>query len=382
MGIIIDSDSHILPVDAFDDDESRRRFRSRWPRSGFDAVGRYYVVFPEGSREFTPLQWTLPSSFTPLHHPAGVHDSAVREAWLDEAGFDMQVLVPAAPRYYLEPDIGLAVARSHNNAIARLLQRHPGRFIGLAVIPMQDPVAAVEELDRAVGELGIHAPLVVSNVNGRNLSNRQFWPVYERVEQLGVPLIIHGNRFEQPGPVGLERLDHFHLDNVLGFLYEGTLAITCLILDGVLDMYPRLRIGVLETGVGYLLYLMDMLQEVYEGETYGGISPRPQVPVKELIRKSPEEYMDQFWVCCNVAAEHRTIPHVVERFGADRFMAASDYPHGFGGGRKSAIELVRGLKGLTPEQKEQLLGPSACALFGIDPVTRQQVRQPATDGIG
>ncbi len=380
MGITIDADSHTLPDDAFADEEGRRRFGSRWPRPMVDSLGRRFVVFPERTKRLTPLQHSMFSPFSPLRRHPGEYDGAARVAWLDDAGFDMQVLIPQPGpfAYDLAPDIGLALARSYNNAIAGIMKRHPNRFIGLAVLPMQDPVAAVEELDRAVGELGLHAPVVISNVNGRNLSEHDFWPVYERIEQLGVPLIIHGNRTETPGPLGLERLTHMHLDNALGFLYEGTLAITCLILYGVLDMYPKLKVAVMETGAGYLTYLMDMLHEVYESDTYAGIAPRNTVPVKELIAKPPEEYMDQFWLCFNIEAEHRSVAHVVERFGAHKFMVNSDFPHfGIGGGNVGTIDQVRSVPGLTPEQQEQLLGLSACELFGIDPETRQQVRQPA-----
>lgn len=239
---------------------------------------------------------------------------------------------------------------------------------------MQDPVAAIEELDRATIELGIHAPLVISNVNGRNLDGEEFWPFYQRVEQLGVPLIIHGNRFEKFGVAGMERLGHMHLDNALGFLFEGTLAITSLIMYGVLDMFPRLKVGVLETGAGYMPYLLDRLQEVYEGENFSGISPAAGKMVRDLIQKPPEQYMDQFWVCFNVGAEVRTIPHVVERFGADRFMVNSDFPHGLGGGGQGVAEVVRNLEKLNQMQQEQLLGGSACTLFGIDPATRKHVR--------
>jgi aminocarboxymuconate-semialdehyde decarboxylase len=379
MGLIVDCDSHFLPSDAFDDEESRRRFRSRWPRFVFDALGRDFVVFHERYRNFNAHQQSLPNEFSPRKHQPGFYDSAKRQAWLDEAGFDMQVLVPSPSpfAYDLEAELGLAVCRSYNNAIARVLKRHPGRFIGLAVLPMQDPVAAVEELDRAVGELGIQAPLVISNVNGKNLDGAEFWPVYARMEELGVPLIVHGNRFERGGVVGMERVPHMHLDNGLGFLYEGTLAITSLIMGGVLDLYPTLRVGVLETGAGYLTYLMDRLQEVYEGEVYSGISPDSAKPVKELVRKEPEEYVNQFWLCFNVTAENKSIAPVVSRFGAGRFMINSDFPHGLGGGGEGAIARLRKIEGLTEGEKEELLGLSACRLFGIDPKTRRQLRQPA-----
>lgn len=370
--IVIDSDSHFMPQDAFEDPESQRRFRSRWPRFMMDALGRDWIEFPERFEKLSPHQRSLPCALIPGKHHPGYYDSAAREAWMDEAGIDTQVLVPSPSPfgYDLEPDIGVAVCRSYNNAIGRVLQRHPGRFIGLAVLPMQDPVAAIEELDRSVRELGIHAPLIISNVNGRNLNEHEFWPVYQRIEELGVPLIVHGNRF---GPlVGLERLQHMHLDNALGFLFEGSLAITSLIMYGVLDMYPRLRVGILETGAGYLTYLLDRLEEVYQGESFSGISPNHAKRVRDLVGKPPREYVDQIWVCFNIAAERRNVPHVVQMFGADRFMVNSDFPHGLGGAGETMAALVLGIEELTEREKDQLLGLAACRLFGIDPVTMQQ----------
>jgi len=381
MSIIIDSDSHFMPSDAFEDEEALHRFGSRWPRFQMDALGRDWIVFPERFDRLNAHQRSLPCSLIPGKHHPGYYDGDARTEWLDRVGIDMQVLVPspASFTYDIEPELGVAVCRSYNNAIGRLLKRHPGRYIGLAVLPMQDPLAAVEELDRATLELGIHAPMVISNVNGRNLNEYDFWPVYERMEELGVPLIVHGNRF---GPLlGMERLPNMHLDNALGFLYEGTLAITSLIMYGVLDMFPRLRVGVLETGAGYITYLMDRLQEVYEGEVFGGVSPIHGKPVNELIKKSPREYMDQIWICFNAAAESRNIPHVVDMFGADRFMVNSDFPHGLGGAGEAMTDMVLSLEALTPGQREQLLGLSACALFAIDPETREQRRTEKTETV-
>jgi aminocarboxymuconate-semialdehyde decarboxylase len=129
---------------------------------------------------------------------------------------------------------------------------------------MQSPPRALKELDRAITDLGLQAPTLFTNVNGRNLDQPEFWPIYARIEELGVPLILHPSRSGKL--LGLERLTKLHLDNALGFLYEGTLAITSLICGGVLDMFPRLRVGLLETGSGYLPYLMDRLNEVYDTE--------------------------------------------------------------------------------------------------------------------
>lgn len=384
MAFVIDADTHFLPRDAFDDPESQERFGSRWPRYVWDTKGRGVVDFPERWDQLTPLQRTMVGNHHFRPHHAAELDSEVRVKWLDSVGFDMQVLVPSpAPfPYALEPEIGLAACRSYNNAIGRVLKKHPGRFVGLALVPLQDPVAAVRELKRAVLELGMHAPVIFSNVRGRNLDEPSLWSFYSRVEQLDVPLIIHAHRFDHL--LGIERLTGMHLDNTLGFMYEATLAITCLIMKGVLDTFPRLRVGLLETGGGWLPNLMDRLQEIYETETLGGVLPAfaASTPLKDVIRKAPEEYVDQFWLCFNVCYENRTMPSVIQRFGADRFMVNSDFPHPMGGAGGRMVQLVQELKGVSEADKEQLLGLSACKLFGVDPITRQQARNGAVVAAG
>jgi hypothetical protein len=100
--------------------------------------------------------------------------------------------------------------------------------------------------------------------------------------------------------------------------------------------------------------------------------------VRDLIKKSPKAYMDQIWICFNTAAERPNIPHVVDMFGADRFMVNSDFPHGLGGAGEAMADMVYAIDELSPPQKEELLGLSACRLFGIDPVTRKHGHIAAT----
>jgi aminocarboxymuconate-semialdehyde decarboxylase len=353
VAIRIDCDSHFLPMDVFDDVDPR--FEQRRPRIWFDAVGRSAVTYPEREAQLSHHQrYVLPNVFDPSFRQRGFWEPEPRLEFMDRTGIDLQVLVPTNPpfHYDVEPDLATSVCQSYNNSVSRLLQRHPGRFIGLAHLPMQCPPRAVTELDRAIAELGLHAPLMLTNVNGRNLDEPEFWPVYARIEELGVPLILHPSRSGQL--LGLDRLMKYHLDNALGFGYEGMLAITSLITGGVLDAFPRLRVGLLETGSGYLPYLMDRLTEVYDCEG-----------VNKLIKKRPAEYLDQLWLAANVSTEKDTLVYVVQRYGAERLMMAVDFPHGLGGAGESVIDDVLSNPGLTDEQKDRLLGLNAAQLFGI-----------------
>ena len=353
MPIRIDCDSHFFPNDAFD--EVDPRFEHRRPRIWFDAAGRSAITYPDREVKLSYHQrHMLPNAFRFSRARPGYREVEPRIEFLDHLGIQMQVLVSGGDpfHYDVEPDLATNVCQSYNNAISRVLKKYPGRFIGLVHLPMQCPPRAVKELERAIIELGLQAALVFTNVNGRNLDEPEFWPVYQRIEELNVPLILHPSRSGKL--LGLERLTKFHLDNALGFLYEGSLAITSLICGGVLDLFPRLRVGLLETGCGYLPYLMDRLNEVYEHEG-----------VDKLIRKRPHEYLDQIWLSANVVAERETIAYVVQRYGAERLMMAVDFPHGLGGAGESVVEAVIGNSRLTQEDKDRILGLNAAELFRV-----------------
>jgi aminocarboxymuconate-semialdehyde decarboxylase len=248
--------------------------------------------------------------------------------------------------------LATSVSRSYNNATSRILKRYPGRFLGMAHIPMQSPSRAIDELNRAILDLGMHAALMFTNVDGRNLDEPEFWPVYRRIEELNVPLILHPSRSGKL--LGLDRLMKFHLDNALGFLYEGTLAITSLITGGVLDLFPKLRVGIMETGVGYLPTLMDRLNEVYDQEG-----------VDRLIKKRPHEYLNQIYLAANVTTEKETLLYVIQRFGVGQIMMAIDFPHGLGGAGESAVDDVFDNPGLTDAQRDRILGLNAAELFAV-----------------
>lgn len=356
MAIRIDCDSHFMPKDVFADVDPR--FEDRRPQLWFDAAGRDVITYPERDAQLLKLshyqRYGLMNSFIFHRHPPGFWEPEPRIEFLDKHSIDMQVLVPAPTIfcYDVEPDLATSVCRSYNNAISRVLRKYPGRFIGLAQLPMRSPVRAVTELDRAVTELGLQAAGLFTNINGRNLDEPEFWPVYARLEELDAALILHPTR---AGPLmGIDRLNKFHLDNSLGFLYEGSLAITSFICSGLLDMFPRLRIGLMETGCGYIPYLMDRLNEVYDHEG-----------VDKLIRKRPHEYLDQFWLAANVSTEKETLVYVVQRYGPNQLMMAVDFPHGLGGAGESVIDQVLSNPALGEHEKDRILGLNAAELFGI-----------------
>lgn len=355
MPIKIDCDSHFLPHDAFDQVDPK--FTDRRPRFVFDGAGREVVLYKDRTEQIPSFMWDYPTCFNPGRRHPGVWDADVRAQDLDTIGFDRQVLVPnnAPFAYDVDPELGASVCRSYNRAVSRVLQCHPDRFIGLAVVPMQDVDRAIEELDYAITELGLHAPQIGTHVLDRNLDEYQFWPFYQRVETLNVPLIVHCSHLAVTA--GAHRFKRYRFGNALQFPAESSLAVGSLICGGVFDAFPRLRVGVLEAGVGFVPYLFDRLDEVSVEE--------PDY-TKVRMQHVASEYLPNLWFSFNIKTEAKSLPFVIERIGADRLLLSSDYPHALAGSGMSTIQYLESLDSVSAADKEKLMGLNALRLFDLE----------------
>src|SRR5256712_8373436 len=111
---------------------------------------------------------------------------------MDRVGIDVEVLSLSTPNvYFAPPERQAEVARLVNDAYAELASKHPTRFKGFASIPMDDPDAALRELDRAVGELQLNGVILLSNINGRPLTDERYRPFLEECDRRGVCIFIH-----------------------------------------------------------------------------------------------------------------------------------------------------------------------------------------------
>lgn len=354
MALKIDCDSHFLPHDAFDDVD--RRFFDRGPHFVFDSEAREVVVYKARAEQIPAFMWDYPTCLRLGKRYAGVWDAGARSVDLEKIGFDKQVLVPnnAPYAYDVDPELGASVCRSYNNAVARVIKQHP-EFIGLAVLPMQDVGLALEELDRATLELGLHAPQIGTNILDKNLDEYEFWPLYKRVEELNVPLVIHCSHLAVTA--GAHRYKRYRFGNALQFPAESSLAIGSLICGGVLDSYPRLRVAILEAGAGFLPYLFDRLDEVSVEE--------PEYTKVHNARLA-SEYLANFWFSFNIKTEAKSLPFLIDRIGADRLLLSSDYPHSLAGSGVSTIGFLETLETVSAKDKERLMGVNAARLFNFE----------------
>ena len=198
-------------------------------------------------------------------------------------GLDMQVIKPPPPQcYYAVPlEIAVKAAQMVNDGVAEFVARKPDRLKGFGTVPMPDGNEAAKELERCVTKLGFKGVQVLTNVNGKELSDPAFAPFWKKAEELGVLVVIHPNGFTQA-----ERLSRFYFNNVIGNPLETTIALHYLIFDGVLERHPNLKILAVHGG-GYLASYVGPHRPRL-GRALGfprrPAAPADQLPQEDLLR--------------------------------------------------------------------------------------------------
>jgi aminocarboxymuconate-semialdehyde decarboxylase len=356
----VDCDSHILPEDAFD--EVPAEYRHEGPRIENDVQGNSCVVYPARQRNIPDYARSIPNPFNPRPRSSG-NRPEVRIADMAKASIDIQVLVPSNGSFYydVEPQLAASVCRSYNNAVSRIVKNYPGKFIGLATIPLQEPKLAVEELDRAVRQLGLHGPVCYTTVKEKDLDAEEFWPVYAQAEQLGVPIIVHP---VNTGPIvgGWRMTRHYATRgygfwSALGNSMENSLTLANLMFGGVLDAFPKLRFCFMEGGGTQVPHLMEALAAVHSGEgDYDRLKSRP--------KRQPIEYLDRLYF--SVRPTESLLGVLVDRLGKDSWVVGTDYPHADTmGSWPQTVSVIQSREDLSPDAKAAILGGNALRLFGL-----------------
>jgi predicted TIM-barrel fold metal-dependent hydrolase len=236
-------------------------------------------------------------------------DLAAKLRAMDAAGIERATLSINDPGPELFGDEGAVVARLLNDGIAEAVRSHPGRFVGLCTLPFQDMGAALRELDRSVESLGMRGVLLYSNLAGRFPDEPDFAPFWERVEAMKIPVLLH-----PANPTTFEATRGYEMTGGLGLMFDTTIALTRIILSGLLERHPGLKLVCPHVG-GTLPYLI------------GRIDHQTQVLKRgaERIRRAPSSYLKQVWLDC-VSPLPLQIRYGLDLVGPDRLLYASDHP--------------------------------------------------------
>ncbi|MGH9681565.1 MAG: amidohydrolase family protein, partial [Candidatus Acidiferrales bacterium] len=158
---------------------------------------------------------------------------------MEERSIDMNTLTQTNPHVlWAPPEFGVKLAQTINNATAAACAKYPKRFTGAITLPMQDVNASLAEMERCRNMPGMKAVNITENILGNNLDDKSFWPVYERAQELNLPIFLHNL---DPISERLVEKDYSML-NILGNPFEATIAATVLVLGGVMDEFPKLDV--------------------------------------------------------------------------------------------------------------------------------------------
>ena len=282
-----------------------------------------------------------------------ITDVPTRLRDMDTEGIEMSVLFPTGAFHVNrmpEKAYAGAFSRAYNNWISSMCSEAPERLKGVGVAPFQDVPAAVEEINRAVTKLGVVGITVGTYGMKDHLGQELFWPIYEELERLDVPLLIHNSR---SGPAGENRFDTFLFKHTIGRPFETMLDCAALMYGGVPERFPKLRIAFLECGVGWVPYWMDRMDEEYEHR-------QSEAP---LLKAMPSEYMKAGNWYYAAEPEEESLPYGIERVGEKNIVFASDYPH-WDGMFPNVTKTIKERTDISDDFKAKFLGDNAKALYG------------------
>ncbi|MDB5600677.1 MAG: amidohydrolase 2 [Xanthobacteraceae bacterium] len=235
-----------------------------------------------------------------------------RLADLDAMGIDIQLVCPPPPQcYYTLPiDIAVPATRMVNDGIAAYVAGKPDRFVGLGSVPMTDAAEAVKELERCMGQLKFKGVEVLTNVDGKELSDPAYAPFWKRAEELGALVLIHPNGFTEG-----RRLSRFYFNNIIGNPMETTIALHYLIFDGVLERHPKLKLFAVHGG-GYLGAYSGRIDHAWgaRSDCHGDL-PHP-----------PSSYLKKIFVDTVVFTPNQ-LAELIRVFGVDQVLMGTDYPY-------------------------------------------------------
>ncbi len=282
-------------------------YQAHWyPRSYVDSlVGRQ--EFPRARREGNEILyeprpgelWRMGTEYVDLD----AHLADMDANGIDTAVISANLLGEVSR---LELPEAVRITQLLNELVAEAQHAHPQQIVGLCMLPMQDSGAALQVLNRAICELGLHGVCVLSNIGGQPLVAPDLLPVYRRIEELGVPLFLHPSHTS----IAVEAVLGPTIEVGLAWMFDTAAAALALIYGGVLDACPSLTVVHPHLG-GTLPYVTGRVMECEIGAS-------PQHDLLSYLRT-------RFYVDC-VQKTPGALRLAIETYGAERILYGTDFP--------------------------------------------------------
>jgi predicted TIM-barrel fold metal-dependent hydrolase len=267
---------------------------------------------------------------------------------MDEAGIDAAVLSYPTSDAHLKLGSISQVAHIYNDNVAEILKRYPKRFIGAAVLPVDNATDMLEELKRATNELGFKAISLASSYNGIYLDDKMFLPIYKEAESKNIPVFVHS---QIVNPIGFERVKDPLLTPVVEYVFDTTISVGKLLMSDILRQYPKVKFVFAYFG-GAVCYLKQRFDATYA-------MLRSINFVKDL-QANPSDYFKNIYVDTSGDTTKANFSLALELMGPKHILWGSDWPakKDVAGGIKAVNDLD-----ISQEDKQNILGGNTKKLF-------------------
>lgn len=269
---------------------------------------------------------------------------------MEDFGIDRQVLTLARPSIWrgIDRDTASKATNLANDAVNKVANDHPERFIPVATLPLLDG-DFIDELERCVNDLGMAGVQIFSNVNGKPLDAEEFRPFWETIDQLDVPVWIHPQLHDWHDWID-EYMDH----KMLGWPFDTSVAMARLVWSGIMDEHD-LDIITHHMG-GMVSFYGERIKKFYDKRmTYRDMYPKTELPEFE---NGPKAQFRKFYGDLAVSGSKSALDCGHDFFGTEQLVFAADYPFGTDGGRKcyeDTIPIVEKMD-VPEEDKDAIFG--------------------------
>jgi uncharacterized protein len=287
----------------------------------------------------------------------GGFDPHARIPDMDAEGIDAAFLYPSLGLFLgatREPEFSAAVCRAYNRWLADYCKPYSDRLFGAAMLPMQSVDHLVGEMMFAARELGFGCGFIRPNpYNGRVLHDRAYDPLWAAAQDMDFSIGIHGGSESGQPTLGFDRFPRgFAVRHLVAHTFEMMAAAASLIMCGVCDRFPKLRVAFLESGGGWMAGWLDRMDRHFDdaGMNDTGLKTRPS----EIFRRQ-----------CFISFEpvEGSLRHLADYVGSENILWATDYPHA--DGFPNAPTMIKQM-GLAPETLVNVLGGGAKRYYNLN----------------
>jgi uncharacterized protein len=296
-------------------------------------------------------------------------DMDVRFAQMDEFGDYRQIINIAAPPVedLGSPAISREMARIGNESMAELVRSHPDRFAGFtACVPMDDPDAAVAELDYATRDLGALGAQIYTHVHGEAMDDARFDPFYARAAELGSLLQVHPCRSSAWADYPAEQRSRYEIWWTFGWEYDLSAFMARIVFSGVLERYPSLKL-LIHHGGSMVPHFSGRV-----GPGWDQLGARTPPDQQEDIAgypltKRPVEYFRQMYGDTALFGAAHALRCAIDFYGTDHILFGSDSPYDPERGPGYIRATIKNLEeiGLSGQERDAIFRGNVIRLTGL-----------------